>query len=146
MKVNIEHMVIGFSCSFISIFICFFMISQGIIWGAGAAEEPDPNGLYGTRGTGEIEELTGPTYEELVEKVNAHERRIVRLEFIIDMFKSLGEVLNDPLFETEIEAEIDEIVDAEPRKTNIVGTGILIGALILLVVGIAVLTIKLSRR
>jgi len=31
-------------------------------------------------------------------------------------------------------------------KTNITGTAILIGALILLIVGIAILTIKLSRR
>lgn len=44
MRINTEHMVI-------SIFICIFMISQGIIWGVNADEEPDPNGLYGTRGT-----------------------------------------------------------------------------------------------
>ncbi len=53
------------------------------------------------------------------------------------------------------ECEVDNIkVEASPKnltiqissRANIVGTGILIGALILLVVGIAVLTIRLSRR
>lgn len=53
------------------------------------------------------------------------------------------------------ECEVDNIkVEAAPKnftiqissKANIVGTGILIGALILLVIGIAVLTIRLSRR
>ncbi len=53
------------------------------------------------------------------------------------------------------DCEVDNIkVEASPKnltiqvssRANIVGTGILIGALILLVVGIAVLTIRLSRR
>ena len=53
------------------------------------------------------------------------------------------------------ECEVDNIkVEASPKnltiqvssRANILGTGILIGALILLVVGIAVLTIRLSRR
>ena len=53
------------------------------------------------------------------------------------------------------DCEVDNIkVEASPKnltiqvssRANIIGTGILIGALILLVVGIAVLTIRLSRR
>lgn len=53
------------------------------------------------------------------------------------------------------ECEVDNIkVEASPKnltiqvssRANIIGTGILIGTLILLVVGIAVLTIRLSRR
>lgn len=139
MKVNIEHTVI-------SMFICVAMISQGIIGAADTNEDPDPNGLYGAGGIKEVEELVEPTYGELVEKVNTQERRIVRLELIIGVFKSLGIELNDPMFETEIDATVDEIIGAEPRKTNIFAWVVLIGALILLVVGIAVLTIRLTRR
>lgn len=136
----------------ISILICALTISLGIVFSVGAKEEPDPDGLFGSvlstaaiLGT-EEEESTELTHEELVEKVRAQERRIIRLELIVDKFKALGKELNDPMFETEIKKEVDKLVDAEPEKANIVGTGILIGALILLVVGIAVLTIRLSRR
>lgn len=139
MKVNIEHTVI-------SIFICVAMISQGIIWAADTNEDPDPDGLYGVGGIKEVEELVEPTYGELVEKVNTQERRIVRLELIINVFKSLGVELNDPMFETEIDATVNEIIGAEPRKKNIFAWIVLIGVAVLLVVGVTVLIIRLSRR
>lgn len=127
MRVNMDHMVI-------SVFICVAMISQGVIW-SGCAKEKEP-----------VERLIEPTYEELAAKVDAQEKRIVRLELIIDMFKGWGTELNDPMFEIDIDTAVDEIVGAQPKKQNILGSVILIGALILLVIGIAALTIRLSRR
>ncbi len=121
----------------ISILLCALTISLGII----------VNVTYYDRSAAEEKPAEEkPAEEELVEKVRDQERRLIRLELIISRFKALGEELNDPMLETDIDAEVDKLVDAEPEKANIVGTGILIGALILLVVGIAVLTIRLSRR
>lgn len=127
MKGNIDHAVIR-------VFICAVMISIGIIW-SGCSKEEEP-----------VERLMEPTYEELAAKVDAQERRIVRLELIMNMFKGWGAELNDPMFEIDIDTAVDEIVGAQSKKQNILGSVILIGALIFLVIGIAVLTIKLSRR
>jgi len=143
MQVDIEKMVIV-------TFICLAMLSLAITCGIGAEEEePDPNGLFAVRYSA-IDILVRDEGDEVdaavVEKLKSQERRIIRLELIIDRFKSLAEELDDPMFETEMDTAVDEVMAEEPSKSSWIGTGILIGALILLVIGIAVLTIRLSRR
>lgn len=92
------------------------------------------------------QQLGGLTEEQLEIKVETLERRIVRLELIIATFRNFSVQLADPQFELELENMVSQVMEEEPKKTNILGSVILIGSLILLVVGIAVLTIRLSRR
>ena len=63
--------------------------------------------------------------------------------------------MGDTEVKIKAECEVDNVKIEAPEKNvrihiasraNIVGTSVLIGALILLVIGIAVLTIRLSRR
>ena len=88
---------------------------------------------------------------ELVKKLDRQQQ----MDIQILITPPLDAVVGANELKLKAECEVDNIiVEASPKnirieissRANILGTSILIGALILLVVGIAVLTIKLSRR
>jgi uncharacterized membrane protein len=88
---------------------------------------------------------------ELVKKLDREEEK----EIQIVIFPPVDVGVGDSEVKINAETEVDNVKVEAPEKnvrihitgrTNIMGSVILISALILLVIGIAVLTIKLSRR
>jgi hypothetical protein len=88
---------------------------------------------------------------ELVKKLDRQEEK----EINIVIFPPVDVGVGDSEVKINAETEVDNVPVEAPEKnvrihisgrTNIMGSVILIGALILLVIGIAVLTIRLSRR
>ena len=102
--------------------------------------------LIGIVVAGEANTDLEDTHEQLVEEVRAQEQRIVRLEIILDKFLATAVHLTTLEGQEQIQTAVDASIEKEAPGNNIVGAGILIGALILFAVAIAALVVRLSLR
>lgn len=126
MRINVSYMVI-FIC------ICVAMTSQGIVFSANTEEEPDPDGLYGTRGEPKelVEKRLVPlTHEELV--ALTHEELVARVEFLEKRNARLRAIL--------------EIIKVGPEKTSVFSTCLQACTFIILGISFALIGVLYRRR